>query len=104
MQALGLSWDESRGKAGLSVPRGAWPADTAGHLRSFPSIDVSKAILHPCDLPLRLIQLIVTGPALAGAGRASSGTEESSPAREWLMPLHVPRELSTGGTWERTGL
>lgn len=42
------------------------------------------------------------GPVLAG-GATPSG-EQSSPAQEWVTPLHVPRELSTGGTWECTGV
>ncbi|CAM9270471.1 unnamed protein product, partial [Bubo scandiacus] len=100
--APGLSQGESWGMAGLSVPRGAQPADAAGHLRSFPSIDVSRVIPHPRDLPHQLIQLIVMGPVLAVARRASSGAEQSSPAWEWLMSLPVPAELSTGGTWECT--
>lgn len=94
MQPLGLSWGESRGMIWLLVPRGARPAG--------PSIHVSRAILHPWDLPHQLIQLIVMGPVLAG-GATPSG-EQSSPAQEWVTPLHVPRELSTGGTWECTGV
>lgn len=104
MQVLGLSWGERRGTVRLPVPRGVQPADTVGHLRSVPNIDVSRMIPRPYDLPHQLIHLIMMGPVLAGARRAASGADQSSPAREWLTPLHVPRELSTGGTWERTGV
>lgn len=64
--------------AGLSVARGAQAADTAGHLCSFPSIDVSRVVPH------QLIQFIMRALVLAGVRRASSGGEQSSPAWQWL--------------------
>lgn len=73
--------------AGLLGPRGAQGADTAGHLCSFPSIDVSRVVPHRCDLPHQLIQFIMRGLVLAGVGRASSGAEQSSPAWQWLCPF-----------------
>lgn len=64
--------------AGLLVPRGAQAADTAGHLCSFPSRDVSRVVPH------QLIRFIMRGLVLAGVRRASSGAEQSSPAWQWL--------------------
>lgn len=40
------------------------------------------------------------GPVLAGTRRALSGAEQSSSACKWLTLLHVPAELSAGGTSE----
>lgn len=84
MQGLGLSQGESRGMAGLLVPSGAQAAHTAGYPCSFPSVDVGRVVPHPWDLPHQLVQFIMMGLVPAGAGRASSGAEQSSPGWQWL--------------------